>query len=141
MNKTKTPKDIPAAFQEAWDAHDMKALGSLFNEEATFVNRFGHYVQGVDEIISLHEPIHQTIYSDSTLNNELIDVLHISTEVAIVHFWSHLAAGAAHPTGPHEVDTVILVVLTQKKKIGLFKHIQNVTLTNPRAGEIVLREK
>ncbi len=141
MSKIKTPEDIPIAFQEAWNSHDMKALGSLFNEEATFVNRFGHYVRGVDEIVSLHVPIHETIYSDSTLNNELIDVSHISNGVAIIHFWSRLAAGAAHPAGPHEVDTLILAVLTQKNENWLIQALENVTLTNPRTGEIVLREK
>ncbi len=73
MIKINNPEDVPTAFQAAWNAHDMSALGRLFNEDATFVNRFGHYVRGVDEIVALHTPIHETIYSDSTLENELID--------------------------------------------------------------------
>jgi len=68
------PEDIPLAFQAAWNNHDMKAFAALFHQDATFVNRFGHYVKGIDEIIALHQPIHETIYSDSTLENELIDV-------------------------------------------------------------------
>ena len=43
-------------FQTAWNGHDMTALGSLFHEDATFVNRFRHMVRGVDEIIALHAP-------------------------------------------------------------------------------------
>ena len=79
MTKLSKPEDAPTAFQAAWNAHDMSALGSLFDEDATFVNRFGHYVRGIDEIVALHVPIHETIYSDSTLENELIDVVHIVT--------------------------------------------------------------
>lgn len=130
---------MPIAFQAAWNAHDMAALGVLFDDEATFVNRFGHYVKGIPEIIALHEPVHKTIYSDSTLENELIDVAHIAQDAAIIHFWSRLAAGAAHPAGPHKVDTLILAVLTRQGETWRIRALENVTLTNPRTGETILR--
>jgi uncharacterized protein (TIGR02246 family) len=135
-----SPEDAPAAFQSAWNAHDMEALGALFREDATFVNRFGHYVRGVDQIVELHRPIHETIYSDSTLANELIDVVPIAESAAVVHFWSRLSAGAAHPAGAHDVDTLILAVLTRTGDEWRIKALENVTLTNPRTGEIVLRK-
>jgi uncharacterized protein (TIGR02246 family) len=134
------PEDAAMAFQSAWNAHDVAALGNLFTEDATFVNRFGHFVRGVVEIIALHAPIHETIYSDSTLENELIDVAHIAEDVAVVHFWSRLSAGSAHPAGPHQVDTVILSVLTKREKSWRICALENVTLTNPRTGEAILRE-
>jgi uncharacterized protein (TIGR02246 family) len=133
------PDDAPSAFQAAWNAHDMAGLGGLFEQDATFVNRFGHYVRGVDQIVALHAPIHETIYRDSTLENELIDVTHIADGVAVVHFWSRLAAGAAHPAGPHRVDTLILAVLTRDSGIWRIRALENVTLTNPRTGEPILR--
>lgn len=58
------PKEIPLAFQTAWNKHDMQVFAALFDKDATFVNRFGHYVKGVDEIIVLHQPIHETIYRE-----------------------------------------------------------------------------
>ena len=139
MTEMKRPEDAPAAFQAAWNAHDMAALGSLFDEDATFVNRFGHYVQGINEIVALHAPIHETIYRDSTLENELIDVVHIADGAVVIHFWSRLAAGAAHPAGPHKVDTLILAVLTRQNEIWRIRALENVTLTNPRTGEPILR--
>jgi uncharacterized protein (TIGR02246 family) len=117
----------------------MQSLGALFHEDATFVNRFGHYVRGVEEIVALHAPIHATIYSDSTLENELIDVAALGDDAAVIHFWSRLAAGAAHPAGPHVVDTLILAVLTRRAGEWRIKALENVTLTNPRTGETVLR--
>jgi len=134
------PEDAPGAFQAAWNAHDMTALGSLFAEEATFVNRFGHYVRGIDEIVALHAPIHETIYRDSTLENELIDVVQIADGAVVIHFWSRLAAGAAHPAGPHVVDTLILAVLTKQKGTWRIRALENVTLTNPRTGQTILRD-
>jgi uncharacterized protein (TIGR02246 family) len=136
MVKIVKPEDAPIAFQAAWNAHDTQAFGKLFDEDATFVNRFGHYVQGVDEIVGLHVPIHETIYSDSTLENELIDINHIADGVVVMHFWSRLSAGSAHPAGPHEVDTLILAVLTKKNGVWHIRALENVTLTNPRTGEI-----
>lgn len=117
----------------------MAAFAALFHEDATFVNRFGHYVRGVQEIVALHRPIHETIYSDSTLSNELIDATSVNGDVMIIHFWSRLAAGAAHPAGPHDVDTLILVVLTRRERVWRIQALENVTLTNPRTGETILR--
>ena len=135
------PEDIPVAFQNAWNAHDMTAFGGLFDKNATFVNRFGHYVRGVDAIIALHAPIHETIYRDSTLENALISVAYIGDGAAVIHFWSRLSSGAAHPAGPHEVDTLILAVLTKQDEIWRIVALENVTLSNPRTGEPILRSR
>lgn len=118
----------------------MAGLGALFHDDATFVNRFGHYVRGVDEIVALHRPLHQTIYRDSTLANELIEVIPVADGAAVVHFWSRLSAGAAHPAGPHQVDTLILAVVTRRDEAWRIQALENVTLTNPRTGEAVLRD-
>jgi uncharacterized protein (TIGR02246 family) len=139
MTPMKRPEDAPEAFQSAWNTHDMEAFGALFHDDATFVNRFGHYVRGVGEIIALHRPIHETIYRDSILKNELIDTVPIGDRAAIIHFWSRLNAGVAHPSGQHEIDTLILAVLTRQGDIWRIQAVENVTLTNPRTGEIVLR--
>lgn len=133
------PEDIPLAFQIAWNNHDIKAFAALFHQDATFVNRFGHYVKGVDEIVTLHQPIHETIYSDSKLENELIDITPMSDDICISHFWSRLTAGVAHPQGPHQIDTLILTVLIKKNNAWYIQALENVTLTNPRTGETILR--
>jgi len=133
------PEDIPLAFQATWNNHDMKAFAALFHRDATFVNRFGHYVKGINEIIALHQPIHETIYSDSTLENELIDVTSLTNDICISHFWSRLTAGLAHPQGPHQIDTLLLTVLVKQNNSWCIQALENVTLTNPRTGEIILR--
>jgi uncharacterized protein (TIGR02246 family) len=133
------PEDAPTAFQAAWNAHDMVSFGALFHPDATFVNRFAHYVRGVDAIVALHQQIHHTIYRDSTLENELIDAMSVGDGVAVVHFWSRLSVGPAHPAGSHDIDTLILVVLTRRAGAWRIQSLENVTLTDPRTGAIVLR--
>ena len=139
MTQIGRPEDAPDAFQSAWNAHDMTAFGALFHDDATFVNRFAHYVRGVDEIVALHRPIHESIYSDSTLENELIDTVAVGDGAAVAHFWSRLRIGAAHPAGAHDVDTLILAVVTRRDGAWRIQALENVTLTNPRTGEVVLR--
>jgi uncharacterized protein (TIGR02246 family) len=134
------PRDAPEAFQSAWNRHDMSELGALFHADASFVNRFGHYVRGSDAIVAMHAPIHATIYSDSVMDNELIDVAALGDAAAVVHFWSRLAIGAAHPAGPHVIDTLVLAVLACRADTWKIIALENVTLTNPRTGEPVLRD-
>ena len=134
-----SPADIPRRFQEAWNTHDMAAFGRLFHADATFVNRFGTYWRGVDKIVAGHAGIHASIYRDSTLVNDVPDVDTISDEAAILHFWSRLSTGAAHPAGPHQVDTLILAVVTRREGEWRIQALENVTLTNPMTGDVVLR--
>lgn len=140
MTPITRPEDAPHAFQAVWNGHDMEGLRPLFHAGATFVNRFGRYVRGIDAIVDMHVPIHATVYRDSTLANELIDVTPLGADAAVVHFWSRLAAGPAHPAGPHAVDTVILAVLTRPAGEWRIQALENVTLTNPRTGETMLRD-
>jgi uncharacterized protein (TIGR02246 family) len=141
MMQIRRPEDVPQAFQTAWNSHDLEAFRALFHEDASFVNRFGHYVRGADAIIAMHAPIHATIYSDSTLANDLIAVDPLGDDGAIVHFWSRLTAGTAHPAGPHAVDTLILAVLARRDGGWRIKALENVTLANPRTGQAVLRDR
>jgi len=130
---------ITAGFQDAWNAHDMEAFGRLFHPDATFVNRFATYWRGVDQIVAGHVGIHTSIYRDSTLAIDAPDVDPISDDAAILHFWTRLSAGAAHPAGPHQVDTLILAVVTRRDGAWRIQSAENVTLTNPMTGVAVLR--
>lgn len=133
------PADVARRFEAAWNAHDMDAFGRLFHPDATFVNRFATYWRGVEQIVAGHARVHASIYRDSTLANDAPDVDPISEDAAILHFWSHLAAGAAHPAGPHRIDTLILAVVRRRAGEWRIQALENVTLTNPMTGEPVLR--
>jgi len=127
-------------FQDAWNAHDVDALAGLFHPDATFVSRFGRMVRGREEIIAMHAPIHASVYSDSSMENALIHAVAIGEDVVIAHFWSRLTLGEAHTAGKHSVDTVILAVLSREEDVWAIRALENVTLTDPRTGEAVLRD-
>jgi uncharacterized protein (TIGR02246 family) len=133
------PADLSVAFQSAWNAHDMAAFRELFHADATFVNRFAALSRGVEPIIAQHRMIHETILRDSTLESEPISSDEIADGAAVVHFWTRLSAGAAHPLGPHQVDTLILAVVTRREGVWRIQAAENVTMTNPMTGAVVLR--
>jgi uncharacterized protein (TIGR02246 family) len=131
--------DITRRFQEAWNSHDMAAFGHIFHADATFVNRFGTYWRGVDRIVAGHAGIHASIYSDSALAIDPPDVDPISGDAMILHFWTRLNAGAAHPAGPHQIDTLILAVATRRDGEWRIQALENVTLVDPMTGAPKLR--
>lgn len=139
MSQSNGPADITTRFQDAWNTHDMDAFGRLFHPDATFVNRFATYWRGIDQIVAGHAGIHASIYRDSTLAIDAPDVDPISGDAAILHFWTRLSAGPAHPAGPHGVDTLILAVVTRRGGEWRIQAAENVTLTNPMTGATVLR--
>ena len=139
MDRESGPAAVTSRFEAAWNAHDMHAFAELFHPDATFVNRFGTYWRGVEPIVAAHRAIHETIYKDSTLTIDNPDVDAISDDAAILHFWSRLTTGAAHPAGPHHVDTLILAVVTRRDGIWRIQAAENVTLVDPRTGAVILR--
>ncbi len=140
MAEDKGLADIAARFADAWNRHDMAAFAALFHADASFVNRFGTYWRGVEQIVAGHVPIHETIYSDSTLTNEVADVDAICADAAILHIRSRLSAGAAHPAGAHRIDTMILAVVTRREGEWRIQALENVTLVDPRTGEPIVRD-
>jgi hypothetical protein len=57
MDRGFGPAAIASLFEVAWNAHDVQALAALFHPDASFVNRFGNYVRGVEAIVTMHRPI------------------------------------------------------------------------------------
>lgn len=139
MDELLTPTDVAASFENAWNAHDMELFATLFHLDATFVNRFATFWKGIDEIVDGHRAIHETVYRDSTLKIDPPEVEMLSDNIAIVHFWTRLTTGEAHPAGPHQTDTLVMAVLTKPEGNWRIKAAENVTLVNPRSGKAILR--
>jgi uncharacterized protein (TIGR02246 family) len=84
--------------QEAWNRHDMKAFASLFAEDADFVNVAGAWWKGRAEIEQKHRAVHETIFRDSTLSIEEVDIRFLTPDVAIAHVLTALV-GQKTPDG------------------------------------------
>jgi uncharacterized protein (TIGR02246 family) len=91
-------KDVPAAFVDAWNRHDMQALAALFSEDANFVNVVGMWWRSRTEIEAAHAATHATIFKDSRLNADIAAVTHLGPGVAAVHVTWELT-GRSEPDG------------------------------------------
>jgi len=76
--------------QDAWNRHDMQAFANLFAEDADFVNVAGAWWKGRTEIEQKHLAAHTTIFRDSTLSVEEVDVRFLSPDIAIAHLLTSL---------------------------------------------------
>jgi uncharacterized protein (TIGR02246 family) len=61
-------------FEEAWNSHNMKALGKLFREDAEFINVVGMHWRGRDDIVSAHAAYHETMFKDCRLKTDAVEV-------------------------------------------------------------------
>ena len=79
------PEGLATGFVESWNAHDMKAFGNLFTEDADFVNVAGTWWKGRAEIQAKHEAGHAIRYKASTLVTSGTTVKQLRPDVAVVH--------------------------------------------------------
>jgi uncharacterized protein (TIGR02246 family) len=79
------PEALADGFVQAWNAHDMKAFGALFAEDADFVNVAGMWWKGRAEIQAMHERSHASRFKASTLTNTGIKVRMAEPDTAVLH--------------------------------------------------------
>jgi uncharacterized protein (TIGR02246 family) len=54
---------VLAALTDAWNRHDLVAMGELYRSDADFVNIFGGYLRGRDEIVREHTERHKGMFA------------------------------------------------------------------------------
>lgn len=91
MSPSAVATQLAADFQTHWNAHDMDAFGELFDEGATFVNRYGMLWVGREAIRAGHRYIHEGVYRDTTVDNEVVRAEEIAPGVVTVHMLSVVA--------------------------------------------------
>ena len=80
------PQDARAvvrAFEQAWNQHDMEALGALFRDDADFVNVEGSRWHGRTAIQEAHAFAHGTIFKQSRLTFDDSTAIQLGTDVVV----------------------------------------------------------
>jgi uncharacterized protein (TIGR02246 family) len=106
----RSPAELSQRFEDAWNVHDMQAFADLFEENATFVSRFGHFWTSRAEITARHAEVHDTIYRDSRISNHLLGVDAIADDLAIGFVQSLISVGRFMPVGPREFSCLFTYV-------------------------------
>jgi uncharacterized protein (TIGR02246 family) len=89
--------EVADGFAEAWNRHDMAALGQLFHDDADFVNVVGLQMRGRESIQHHHGAIHASAYKNSTLRVVVEDARGIAPNVIIAHVHTQLEGDARAP--------------------------------------------
>lgn len=81
----KVAEKITHQFIHSWNKHDMKALASIFAEDANFVNVVGMWWKSREEIQKAHEFSHGNMFKDSHLTGKPASVQLLRPDVAVIH--------------------------------------------------------
>ncbi|AUX38283.1 MULTISPECIES: SgcJ/EcaC family oxidoreductase [Sorangium] len=91
-------EQLVAAFNDAWNRHDMDAFAALHAEDADFVNIFGMWWHGRATIRENHAGIHKTVFRQSRLESVRVETRFVAPDVAVVR-WAWVLTGVLTPDG------------------------------------------
>jgi len=114
-------------YELAWNRHDTKALAANYRVDATWVNWFGAYYTGRQDIEDHYRTTHNTYFKPSHYYTRAVeDILYLSSDVAVAHVRTGLTDDARYPGEVFEFRRMI--VLTKKDGIWLIQAGQNAKL-------------
>jgi uncharacterized protein (TIGR02246 family) len=116
-------------FENGWNNHNMDTMFQAFRPDADWVNVVGMWWQGLADVRLAHRAYHETIFKDTPLHIEAVQVRLVTADVAIaVVRWkkgSFLPPdGRLRPAGQ---DLMSLVLVKQKGR-WLIAHGHNTTI-------------
>ncbi|WP_437282245.1 SgcJ/EcaC family oxidoreductase [Sorangium sp. So ce375] len=91
-------EQLVAAFNDAWNRHDMDAFAALQADDADFVNIFGMWWHGRADIRANHVGIHKTVFSRSRLASVHVETRFVAPDIAVVR-WAWELTGVVTPDG------------------------------------------
>lgn len=110
-------KAVLAAFENAWNTHDMNKFAALFTADADWVNIRGARWVGIDKIKSEHVAVHDRFYSKSKFSFSDVKIRMLSKDVAVIHA-KETVTGSDVPkqAGIADDSQLSLVVVRRGKK-------------------------
>ena len=89
---------LAAAFENAWNRHDMSRLGELVTEDVDWVTVAGTRLLGSAQVQAVHEQLHAGALAHTTWTNDAPSVAPIAADVALLHM-SWTVQGERHADG------------------------------------------
>jgi len=123
-------------FASGWNAGDAEALSRAFDDQASFVNRFGRKVRGREAIAAMHAPLFTSVYAGSEMTCRVEELELLADDAAYGYVRFDLKAGEAMPAGaPRDVPGRMLAVLARQGQDWRVKAVTNVAMVDPRTGQ------
>src|ERR1700751_5237547 len=130
------PADVVDLFIQAWNGHDMSALGDLFADDADFIDVFGNWFKGRAAFEQVLADRHRRVFQKSRFTRKDVAVRRVSPALAIVHAVIELAS--ATPPGGQPLPPALGVMSYVVKREGpdgwRILAFQNTAVTPPPGG-------
>ncbi|MDP9078663.1 MAG: SgcJ/EcaC family oxidoreductase [Bacteroidota bacterium] len=120
-------KQLIKNYEDAWNRHDPKGLADNYTIDATWINWFGAYYKGRDDIQFHYRQVHTTYFKPSHYYTRAIeDIQYLKPDVAIVHVRTGLTDDARYPGQTFEFRR--LIVVTKQNGVWIIRAGQNAKL-------------
>ncbi|NCD69656.1 SgcJ/EcaC family oxidoreductase [Mucilaginibacter agri] len=114
-------------YEDAWNHHDPKALAANYRTDATWVNWFGAYYIGRQDIEDHYRTTHNTYFKISHYYTRAVeDIQYLKPDVAVAHVRTGLTDDTRYPGETFEFRRMI--VLTKRDGVWLIQAGQNAKL-------------
>lgn len=110
------PADFPKAFSDAWQSRDGQRIGTLFAEDADFVNVTGLWWRDRAAISKAHDYALKSFFSDTILQPGVTTTRMLGSDHAVVHCRFRLSGQIApngETAGPRQ--TILSFVLRRTR--------------------------
>jgi uncharacterized protein (TIGR02246 family) len=105
-------------YEDAWNRHDPKGLAANYTVDATWVNWFGAYYIGRDDIQFHYQQVHSTYFKSTHYYTRAIeDITYPNPELAIAHVRTGLDGDERFPGQTFEFRRMIVLA----KRDGTWK--------------------
>ncbi|MBF4491165.1 SgcJ/EcaC family oxidoreductase [Flavobacterium sp. JLP] len=122
-------KQLVTNYENAWNRHDPKGLADNYDNNATWVNWFGAYYIGKEDIQNHYEIVHTSYFKSSHYYTRAVeDIIFVKPDVAISHIRTGLSGDTRFPGKTFEFRRTI--ILTKKDGKWLILAGQNAKLND-----------
>ncbi len=112
----KAIREVQARWDDAWNRHDIKALGALVAEDVRFVNVAGIVLNGRGEFEKLQTRTHAMQFKESVRTVTSTDIKFLTTDIAVAHIrWGMKGDKDADGTPRRPRNGVMMQVLTKRE--------------------------
>lgn len=119
-------------WHDAWNAHDMNAMGALITDDADFINVAGLHWKGKPEIVREHALRHRTNLKDSVWVTRNVTIQPLAPEMALVHMnWGMTGDTDFDGTPRKPRDGIFTWVMERRDGTWLIRAVQNTNLGPP----------
>ena len=122
---------VSAAWQDAWNRHDMDALAELVAEDVDFITVGGRWIKGRNAFKKHHAELHAKGHSEALVETRATHVQRLGGDVVLLHV-EHTLRGDRNPDGTARApsrDMIMTWVLMQSGSRWRIRASHNVVIT------------